>query len=62
MARPLLILCGVVEHFLKACKDRQMLPNIIVAGCLILHDLVDHFFIAILVYKQRNGYNSATAK
>jgi hypothetical protein len=32
-----------------------MLPNIVVVGCLVLHVLVDHFLIAIHVYKQRNG-------
>jgi hypothetical protein len=47
--------------FSKAHNDRQMLLNVVV-GCLVLHDLVDHFLIAIHVYKQRNGYNSAAPK
>jgi hypothetical protein len=30
-----------------------MLPNIIITGWLILHDLLDHFLMAIHVYKQK---------
>jgi hypothetical protein len=53
MTRPLLLLHDIVEHCLKAHNDRHMLPNIIITGWLILHDLLDHFLMAIHVYKQK---------